>query len=1074
MTSSLPRDSTRQGLLEEVLGEYMQRLDRGETVDREALLARHPEVAEELRSYFFVCDELERARRRSGPSDWRQPAEFLPSSRPGEPCENTAAVDLPRRVGDYDLLEQIGEGGMGVIYRARQRSLQRLVALKMIRTDRLSSQVDALRLRGEAEAAASLDHPNIVPIYEVGEHQGQPFSSMKLIDGGGLHEHLSRLAPDLRAGVGLLAAVARAVHYAHQRGILHRDLKPANILLELRAGGPSPPVPYVTDFGLAKRLGTTPGEPSLTQKGVIVGTPNYMAPEQATRAGVSTATDVYSLGAVLYELLTGRPPFRAETALETLLLLVEQEPAPPRGLNRRVDQDLETVCLKCLRKEPHQRYASALALADDLERWLRGEPVLARPVGRRERALKWVRRRPALAALAALLVLVSVAGLAGVVSQWRRAEGESDRAAASAEAERRTAYARAVALAYAEWRVGNAGRADQVLGECLPELRGWEWHYLRRLFGARQLATFEGHGGVRAVAFSPDGARVASAGDDGAVRVWDRRAAREVLSLGGRAPLAAVAFSPDGKHLAAGADDGTVRVWDAARGTELVTWCAHAGGVTGLAFDPAGRRLASTGGEPLAGELKLWGPATGKALARRTWENLLAAVAFSPDGRDLATAGHDGRVTAWDSATLEPVLTFKGQTQRTVPWTSVEYSADGRWLAAGSSDGLVRVWDAASGQELFGDLTPDRAGVSGLAFGGRDGRILAAATADNIVRTWVTRSGMPAFTLRGHTRAVRAVACSPDGRTLASGSLDRTVRLWDINPRDEDLTLRPANEGVTAVAFSHDGARLAAATRDRAVKVWDVAAGRPVMTLNRLPAAVHGLAFGPGGELASAGGDGVVRVWEVPSGREKLSLRCRGPARAVAFGSRGELASAGGDGAVRVWEVPSGREKLSLWCRRPVHSVAFSPDGRRLAAGEDGVARVWDAATGRELLTLGGHTGPLHAVAFSPDGGHLATADQDEVVRVWDAATGELALTLRGHAGAVHGLAYGPGGRLASVGDDRAVRLWDAAGHELLALRGHTDALRTVAFSPDGHRLASAGNDGTVKVWDGTTPERAR
>jgi WD40 repeat protein/tRNA A-37 threonylcarbamoyl transferase component Bud32 len=1085
MTPSNSTDSLRQGLLEEVLEDYMRRHDRGEAVDRDRFLAQHPELADELRSYFAGSDEVERLHRRPGrETPMLSPSCGLPALGESRPGSSEA-----RRIGEYELLEQIGYGGMGVIYKARQLRLERLVALKMIRSDRLASPVDILRFRSEAEAVACLDHPNIAPIYEIGEHEGEHYFSMKLIEGGSLAQHLPRLSADVPSGVNLLIIVARAVHYAHQRGLLHRDLKPANILLDAENR------PYITDFGLAKRLSPQPVEASLTQQGLIVGTPSYMAPEQASnQVAVSTAADVYSLGAILYELLTGRPPFRGSTPLDTLVQVREQEPVAPRRFNKRLDRDLETICLKCLHKETHERYPSAAALADDLERWLRGEPLRARPIGSCRRALKWVRRQPVLAAVFALLVIVFWAGFAGVIWQWRHAVD-------STKAEQRTAYTRAIGQAYAEWRDGNTSSAERVLSECRAELRGWEWHYLRRLFRVRQLATLRGHEkAVLAVAFSPDGSRMVSAGADGIVSIWDRQSLRAILTLHGHAAaITVMAFSPDGRRFASGSADGSVRIWDTTSGEAMVTWQCHAGTVSGLAFDPTGRQLASTGGVKAAwGELKLWDSANGKTLASQTWKSFLTAVAFSPDGQQLVAASHDGFVFAWEAANVnQPPVFFPVQNERIIPWTSVAFSGDGQRVAAGSSAGVVRMWAKVkqkpktqegdplrnpvgslnewAGVKAQEFLTLAQAAVSGVVFSGRDGRILAAACSDNTIQGWYSGSGKPAFTLRGHQGAIASVASSPDGVCLLSGSQDRTLKLWDIRRRDDDLTLR-ASEGYTSIAFSPSGMQLASAPRDKAVLIWDINTGKAVVRLRSLPESVNGLAFSAGGvQLASAGDDGVIRVREVPSGRETLNLRGHsGPVHAVAFGPVGDrLASAGEDGMVRVWDIALGRETFLLKGHdAAVHAVAFSPDGSRVAsAGADGVVRVWDAGTGQQRLALVDHEGPVYAVAFHPDGRCLAAAGQDEVVHVWDAATGELVRKLRGHTGPVRGLAYNPQGRLASAGDDMAVRLWDSDGHELLALRGHTREIRAVAFSRDGERLASASDDLTIKVWDGTPLE---
>jgi serine/threonine-protein kinase len=444
--------------LQAVLHAYLQAVDMGQAPDRQELVRQHPEFASELAAFFRDQDKLEKLARpmqaeASGLSA-TDPVADAPTLAP-RTMDAGESPSTFRSFGDYELLEEIARGGMGVVYRARQVSLNRPVALKMILAGQLASGTDVQRFRSEAEAAANLDHPHIVPIYEVGEHEGQHYFSMKLVAGGSLAQHVDRFRQDFRAAARLMATVARAVHHAHQRGILHRDLKPANILLTF--GGesgsqktPSPPAPrprstgaegrmkeaflpgssgeeggktalavgarlnecnpLVTDFGLAKRLEARAG---LSQSGAIVGTPGYMAPEQAAaQKGLTTAVDVYSLGAILYELLTGQPPFRAETLLDLLRQVLEQPPPRPRQINPQVPHDLETICLKCLEKEPQGRYGSAEALAGDLERWLAGEPIQARRTGAWERAVKWARRRPA---AASLVVVSGLAVLALVV-----------------------------------------------------------------------------------------------------------------------------------------------------------------------------------------------------------------------------------------------------------------------------------------------------------------------------------------------------------------------------------------------------------------------------------------------------------------------------------------------------------------------------------------------------------------------------------------------------------------------------------------------------------------------------------
>lgn len=396
---------TREEIVDAAIAEYLRAAGGDEPFAVDEWLARHPGAADELAE--FLRDE--------GVFGQLAAPLLPPGGRAADPGATIPAAGVPgpvftgRSVGDYEVLGEIAEGGMGVVYRARQRAVNRVVALKMVRGAQASPR-EADRLRREAEAVAGLDHPNIVPLYEVGEHDGRPFFAMKLIAGGSLAERLPALSGRYREAVALVATVARAIDHAHRRGILHRDLKPSNILVD--GGG----APHVTDFGLARRL-----EGEASASGAVTGTPAYMAPEQARgEKGLTTAVDVYGLGAVLYALLTGGPPFRAESVGQTLLLVMTAEPVAPRAADPRVPRDLEAVCLKCLSKEPTARYRSAAALADDLDRWLNGEPVSARPVGAVRRAARWVRRNKGPAALAAVTGLLLVTLLGG--AWWRQTE----------------------------------------------------------------------------------------------------------------------------------------------------------------------------------------------------------------------------------------------------------------------------------------------------------------------------------------------------------------------------------------------------------------------------------------------------------------------------------------------------------------------------------------------------------------------------------------------------------------------------------------------------------------------------
>jgi WD40 repeat protein/tRNA A-37 threonylcarbamoyl transferase component Bud32 len=1123
MTHEAQNSTARGARVNEVLADYLRAADAGQAPSRQELLGRHPDLADELNAFFADHDELgllvKPAAAEAGQTT--PPVAVARDAVTVGPADTAEIAGARvRYFGDYELIHEIARGGMGIVYKARQVSLNRIVAVKMILTGQLASEADVRRFRSEAEAAGNLDHPSIVPIYEVGEQDGQHYFSMKFIEGGSLAADRASAPTDPPSAAKRVATVARAVHHAHQRGILHRDLKPGNILID--AAGQ----PLVTDFGLAKRV---EAGSALTHSGAIVGTPSYMAPEQAAGTkSLTVAVDIYALGAILYELLTGEPPFRAQTPLETLMHVLEREPRRPRQLQPQLDADLETICLQCLAKDPQRRYATAEALAEDLERWLGGEPIQARPAGYGERAVKWARRRPALAGLLAVSTgsAVTLLILAGFL--WHNAEvraeavqdldaarrertaaldeaaeqvknaaekrAEVTRLQADADRERKrvtlareearhTLYAADMQLAHAAWQADNIPGLLGLLDRHRPagaaaggaaDLRGFEWHYLSRL----------AHQERYSVTAYPRKARPVPVAVE-----FDPFARHEQPAV--------VAIAPDGKTLATASVTDPIKLWDLETGKLRETLAPPPGPLAALMYSADGDLLFITikaaGKGPQFPDVKRWQnvwtgmvpPTVQPLLDLFTVHTLPKGGGKAPPARTLDLTQLPVPVSPMNAG-LEGLKLLASGTiplpgKRMIAPMVLAASPDGKLLAVGGLTtsaptlqrpqveqvGGILLWDPVAQKEkamLLGHGGP----VAALAFA-PDGKTLASVAFDRTVRLWDVATARERASLQGHTAPVVSLAYSHDGKRLASGAADGIIKIWEAATGRLQVTCKGHRQGVVGLAWDKDNTILASASLDGVCKVWDPQAVGSAATITGFRSEVNALAFLPDGtSLAGVDRRGMLVVGDLKGGARaprQLAVGFR-LNTCSAFSPDGTMLAGGGPvDPVELYEVASGKKTGALGRHNGVvYCLAYSPDGRMLAVGtgevhKTGEIHLWDLATATRRSVLRGYPNHVKALAFSSDGKTLAGAALDGTVKLWETATGTEILTFAAGT-AVRALAFAPGDKRLAVAAGPKITLRDIGNGEIMVtMEGYTHEAATLAFSPDSRRLASGGGE---------------
>ncbi len=980
-------------------------------------------------------------------------------------------------LSEYELLGEVGRGGMGVIYKAYQARLNRTVALKVIHAAGLAGESARRRFQSEVKVAGRLNHPNIVPVFDVGMMDGCPCFSMEFFPGGSMADWMRLADRTIEDGVRLLVKVTQAVSFAHLRGVLHRDLKPGNILMD--AAGE----PHVGDFGLAKELNSNS---NLTHSGAVLGSPNYMSPEQAAGRSdsLTVATDIYSLGAILYELLAGRPPFVAATPLETMRLVVEQEAPRPSTVTGRTDRDLEIICLKCLDKDPGRRYATAADLSEDLERWLRHEPILARPASQSERLRKWTKRHPALAAVTATLLVVLVAGLTGVIWQWRKAE-QARRNETLQLRRAEAALARSsLALAESALREGNSPAVLAALETVPSNLRDQTWNYLQGEADTSRalpetlgesLSGIQAHPGRPSVFAAMDRKR-------GRVILFNVREGRQLLEFapGFTTGVSNVSYclALSGDRIAVGRNgSGGIVVHDANDGGKILEWAAPPS--QRLEFSPDGSLLMQIGRNRRG--IQMWNAQDGTS--RWAQKGDYHAARFTSDGRHLARYSWFEQlqlIRADDGAKVLLLADNYFQEMATDP--------AGQLVVGANSLGFVRGFDAADGRQRF-EVQPHESLISYVAFLPGGERFLTAATLPDdrmALQCWDAHSGRLCQTLLGGSGKISDIALHPLSGELVVRS--RGIQVWETISVPALRVIRCGNAHPSAAFWgSRDvlfapGSTLSSANLQSIAEqppkvLWRASTydhGQPSISADGRRAAIGRYSASQPIAVLERNGDGrVEEVASLPLDKlmDYLRISPNGDRVAIVQRNFSELVM------VNV-SSPTQSVAFAVQDIKRFSDVAWVDGGKHLAGlvttyasrsapGSVEQVVLWDTATGQRIRSVTNHSVMTVACA-SPDGRQFVEGGMDRNIRLRDAGTLQVLREFRVHNAPLTALAWHPSRRiLATASEDLVIRLWNLDdGARLEELRGPLSPPSVLSFSPDGTRLATAARDRAARIWE--------